>query len=398
ITEPGRKAYVHSCGWSNASVQRLADSNTLYHIGSISKMFTAVMIFQLFQEKKLHPDTLLSHYFPQIKNSNKIRIAQLLNHHSGIHNFTNDADYSTYMEKEHSRDDLLKRFSEMPSDFEPGSRGEYSNTNYILLGWILEETEACTYAQSLKRRICDPLHLKHTRVAGWIDSLSNEAYSYTWRSGNWQPAPQTHPSIPQGAGCIESTPTELCVFIRALFEGKLVSPASLEKMKSIEDHYGSGILQFPYEGKKAYGHNGGIDGFQGMLIYMPDDSLAFALCGNAWNYSMNNAAIAILNAWHGQDFLEPDYSQPKPVVSKSDTPEGSYTNATVGLSIVIRKEGEQYTAQASGQSAFPLTKKNEEEYVFEAAGIRILFPGAAKKDYSTFRLLQGGMDLEFSRE
>lgn len=397
VSSKGKVLYERAIGYSDIEHSIKSNTETTYHIGSITKMFTAVIMFQLIDEKKISIDTKLGKYFPGIPNSSKITIGNMLNHHSGLHNFVSDSNYLQYMSKPHTQQELVAMFEKQGSDFKPGSKGQYSNTNYVLLGFIIEKICGTTYDEQLQKRICKKIGLQKTSVSGPINSKNHEAISYEFHEQTWHASDQTDMSIPGAAGSIISTPKELCKFIEALFVGKFMSDSSFTMMKTIDDYYGSGILQFPYEKKKAYGHNGGLDGFQSMLIYIPEDSVALAITGNAWNYQLNNVAMAALNIYYGKPFVQPEFSK-KPIPNElKKTIEGNYSNESLGMKISIRKVGESYEAQATGQNAFPLEKISELEYHFKAGGVKIIFKKDAEGNVLMFNLQQAGQDLKFEK-
>src|SRR5690606_9537400 len=126
--------------------------DTKFRIGSITKMFTATMILQLVEEGKLTMETKLGAYFPSVPNAKEITIEQLLNHHSGLYNIT-DEEYLNYYTQPKTQQEILERIAKQTPDFPPGERGAYSNTNYLLLGYILEKLTDKSYAENLHSRI-----------------------------------------------------------------------------------------------------------------------------------------------------------------------------------------------------------------------------------------------------
>src|SRR5579871_803642 len=133
--------YQKALGYSfiNDQKKKVANIETRYRIGSISKMFTATMIFQLIDEGKINLDNTLSHYFPDLPNANKITIANLLYHRSGLHDYTHDTDFENWMDKPKTHEELLKIVKEKGVDFEPDTKADYCNTNYLILGYIIEK-------------------------------------------------------------------------------------------------------------------------------------------------------------------------------------------------------------------------------------------------------------------
>ena len=136
LMKDGKLIYKNQIGYSDIEKQKRQNENTKYRIGSISKTFTSVLIFKAIEEGKLDLDKTINNYFPNVKNSNSITISNLLNHRSGIHNFTNDAEYLEYNTKPKNETEMLSIISKFDSDFEPNSKSEYSNSNYVLLSYI----------------------------------------------------------------------------------------------------------------------------------------------------------------------------------------------------------------------------------------------------------------------
>jgi D-alanyl-D-alanine carboxypeptidase len=398
ISENGKIVYDKSIGYSNLKTKEKANVYSLYHIGSITKMFTSVMIFQLIDEKKLTLETKLNKFFPTIPNSDKITVSNLLNHRSGLFSFTSDSLYTTFLNKEMSEADLISMFSKYKPDFEPNTKGDYSNTNYVLLTFIIEKLTKNTYSKELIKRVCSKIGLADTRVAITNETEENVAKSYEYENNHWVNSTETHMSIPRGAGAIISTPRDLCIFIEALFAGKLMSASSFDKMKTIEEDYGRGIFQIPFATKKGYGHSGSIDGFGSTLGYFPDDKVAFCILGNAWNYPMNDVAIGILSIYYKKDYTIPSFEKKPMSKEAAKSIEGIYRNSMLGMKVTIKKEQDSFTAQATGQSPFTLVKVSELEYKFDPAKIVINFIKDSNADILSFKLTQNGHELVFEKE
>ena len=397
VSENGKITYANSIGYADIEKNRKADAHTLYHIGSITKMFTAVMIFQLIDENKVKPDTKLSAFFPSLPNSNSITVSNLMNHRSGLHNFTDDSAYASYMEKPMTEAQLITVFEKQAADFEPDTKASYSNTNYVLLSLIIEKLTGHSYADELQKRICKKANLFETKVAT-NHPEPQIARSYAFENGQWNKSTETDMSIPRGAGAIVSTPADLCHFIEALFAGKLLSEASFNEMKTIKDNYGKGIFQIPFGPKKGYGHTGGIDGFESVLGYFPDDKLAFCILSNGMNYVLNDLSIAVLSLYYKKPYTIPTFE--KRILNKEESAslEGMYNSSVASMKITIKMNGDKITAQATGQPSFPLDKVSDLEYKFDAAGVKIVFTKDKEGNIPSFNLLQGGMNLVFEKE
>jgi len=395
ISKNGNVVYSRAIGYSLINDKEKKPSSTLtkYRIGSISKMFTTTMIFQLVEEGRISIGTTLDKYFPGIPNAGKITIGNLLNHHSGIHNFTNDPEYTTWMAQPKTRDEMIAIISKNKPDFQPGEKGEYSNSNFVLLGYIIEMVTGHPYSKNLTDRITSKIGLKNTMYGGKTNVNNNDCYSYSF-SGNWTQLPETDMSIPGGAGALISTPTDLDHFIEALFSLKLISASSLAQMKTINDGYGMGMFQIPFYTKKAYGHNGGIDGFGSTLAYFPEDSLSVSYCTNGMVYPMNDILIGVLSIYFNRDYSIPSFRTISLKTEDLDKYLGVYSSTQIPLKITITKDKTGLIAQATGQPSFPLEGTGNDAFKFEQAGIIMEFDPSK----SEMTLKQGGGTFHFTRD
>lgn len=397
LSTNGKVDYAKAIGYLDVEQNITAHENTLYHIGSLSKMFTAVLIMQLIEDQKLTQETKLSTFFPTLPNADSITIAQMLNHSSGLHNFTDDSVYLSYMEKPQRDVDLIKRFEQQPSDFKPGAQHEYSNTAYVVLSMIIEKITKKSYNEVLQEKICKKIGLENTRIADKINPKEGIAYSYTREGNEWKRSTQTDMSIPKGAGAIISTATDMCLFMEALFSNKLISEASLNQMTTIEQGYGKGLFQFPFGRKKAYGHTGSIDAFEAYIGYFPEDKKVFCLLGNAYNYDANQVAIGLLSIAYNLPYTIPTFEKKVLADGAKQTLYGKYHSDKIGMTIKVSEEGGKIMAQAEGQSAFPLTKVSDTEYTFEQAGITMTFNKNNQGEYISMILKQNGLFLNFDK-
>lgn len=397
MSEQGKTVYSRSIGYCDWNNKLKANETTKYHIGSITKMFTAVMILQLVEEKKLDLNTKLSTYYPSLPKADQITIKQLLNHSSGMHNFTNDSNYASMMEHPKTEKELLDYFSKLTPDFEPGEGHEYSNTAYVVLSFIIEKVTGTTYSKALHERVCRKVGLKNTMVGGPIHTSDNVAQSYSRESDDWKKETETDMSIPRGAGAIISTPNDLNQFITALFSNQLLKKETLDEMTTIHDGNGLGIFQFPFGANKAYGHTGGIDGFHSMLGYFPHDGKSIAVICNGLDYNLNNIMIGALSIWYNLPYAIPNMEKVALPFSDIQKLCGHYKEKTSGFGIKIFEKEKNLFAQGDGQGDFPLEMSNNLECHNDQAGVRMVFRKNDQGAISSFTLFQGGMELVFER-
>lgn len=374
ISKNGTVLYSKTIGYSFISdvEKRLSTNNTKYRIGSITKIFTAVMIFQLVEEGKITLKTTLDTYFPNLPNAKKISISNLLNHRSGLHNFTDDPGYLTWMTQPKTQNEMLAVISCNKVDFQPNEKVSYSNSNYIVLGYIIEMISKKPYSKCLNDRILSKIGLTNTYCGGKTDIGTNESFSYIGKI-KWEQQPETEMSIFGGAGSIVSTPADLSKFIESLFSLKLVSQMALNQMKSITDGFGMGIVPIPFYNRKAYGHGGHIDGFSSILAYFPEDGTAISFCTNGLFLPFNDILIGVLSIYYDKEYPIPTF---KPLALKSEDMNkylGVYSNTSIPLKITITKNDTIIVAQATGQSSFPLVAAEKDRFNDEQGGIFLEF-------------------------
>ncbi len=390
IFRDGEEIYQRSIGYADTKKRTAAGPATVYRIGSISKIFTAAIILQLTEENLLSLETPLADYYPGIPNAEKITIEHLLRHRSGLYNFTNAEDYPSYMESPMSPPEMIELFTANGTVFEPGEKFEYSNTNYVLLSFIIEKATGHPYPEVLYNRIARPCGLAHTYYGGPIGEKDGEAFSYKYEKG-WSPSTETDMSLPQGAGAIVSTAGDINRFMVSLFGGKLISGESLDKMIDIQDRYGLGLMQFPFGEKKAFGHGGGIDAFQSLTGYFREEKVAITYLSNGVRYPLNSIMIGALSILFDEPFEIPEFNKVSPKIL--DRYVGTYTSPEIPIDLKIFREGDSLYGQGTGQPSFMLTSKTDTTFTFDPAGVTIEF----KPDEDSMIFTQGGQSFVMTR-
>ncbi len=394
IFKDGLEVYNNSIGFADVENRREITGETRFRIGSISKIFTAVIIIQLIEEGKLSYETKLQEFFPQIPNAKDIAIEHLLRHQSGIYNFTNDESYVQWMEEPITKRELVEKIAAYEPVFEPGEKGEYSNSNYVLLSYIAEIADNEEFSKILHARIVEPVKLEYTYYGAKIDTEKNEAKSYN-KTDKWTPAKETDMSIPAGAGAIVSNPHDINLFLNSLFNGKLISEESLNKMQRTEQGLGIGMFKLPFYDKYAFGHTGGIDAFQSVAAYFPEDQLAVAYNANGVSLPQNDILIGVLSIYFGLDYDMPEDMEkialPADLLNRYT---GVYECPELPINITVFVEDDILWAQGSGQNALPLDAHDEYNFSFTPANIKMQFVSEKQQ----MILLQSGQRFVFTKK
>ncbi|PBC99016.1 D-alanyl-D-alanine carboxypeptidase [Streptomyces sp. Ag82_O1-15] len=281
-----------------------------YRVGSITKTFVSTVLLQLEAERRLSLDDRVEKWLPGVvrghgHDGRRITVRQLLNHTSGVFNYTADDDFArTYFLKdgflEHRYDtktpeQLVAIAMTHAPLFAPGTSWSYSNTNYVLAGMVIEKVTGHSYATEIRRRVIEPLGLRATSVPGTRTTLprpSSHAYSKLSRAttGPTYDVTRLNPSLASSAGEMISDSADLNRFYTALLGGRLLPPKQLKEMKTTVKadeipgaRYGLGLIDRKLGcGVHVWGHDGGIHGSTSSAVTTADGrhSLAFNFNGD----------------------------------------------------------------------------------------------------------------------
>lgn len=307
IDKPQEALWIGAVGKSNLEFQTPARTNTLIRTGSVTKMFTAVVIMKLVEADKLTLDSKLGNLLPEtsgnIPQAEQISVRHLLAHLSGIVDPPNESlQYQSDIINNPTRmynstvDDLLRKYVYGKSlHFTPGSAYSYSNTNYWLLGQIAEKIAGISMHQLLDEMIFTPLQMEQT----WLEKRDdrNVARGYVDLYGNGVLMDVTSWDRAEGSGRADggiiSTADDLRKFMQGLFTGQLVSMETLQQMKTIqlpdcksfECEYGLGLEVWRTGAGTAYGHNGALVGIEINVLWYEDNGAISVIYKNNGNFS-----------------------------------------------------------------------------------------------------------------
>jgi D-alanyl-D-alanine carboxypeptidase len=289
---------VAASGTAERSGGTPATADSQFRIASITKMFVAVVALQLVQEGRLGLDDRLAQHVPGFPGGDQITIRQLFNHTSGVPDYGRTTDFGKGLladrQRRWSTDEVLALVTGARPDFAPGTDFLYSNTGYVLLGRVIDAVSGSTWAAEVRRRILDPLHLRHTFVAGAepVPGGVLPGYFDTDEDGDQENVETGRPwpsleTTEGAAGAIVSTAPDLVIFGGALFRGRLLAPAMLHKMVAGGPHhprnsnYGLGVeITRPDYRTTVWGHGGFTPGFRSALWYVPQHDMVVAALAN----------------------------------------------------------------------------------------------------------------------
>lgn len=307
VAEKGNVIYKKGFGFADMEWNIPNQPDTKHRLGSITKQFTSMLIMQLVEQGKLKLDVPISTYLPDYpkKNGDVITIHHLLTHSSGTPNMTSFPGFvKDIMPNSYSPAQLVNLFADSTLQFKPGERFNYSNSGYILLGYIIEKVTGKSYEQVLQENIFTPLKMNNTGYDHYGPLLKNRARGYEKNGRLFVNAKFIDMSVPYAAGSLYSTVEDLSLWDQALYGSQLLRKENMDLLftNHISGYgYGWGVgemrLGNTTERKETVGHEGGINGFNTQLTRIPSDRSFIVLLNNTGGAPLNemtNAIAAIL--------------------------------------------------------------------------------------------------------
>jgi len=371
-----------------------------FRLGSLTKQFTAACILLLEERGKLSVDDPVKKHMPDAPAAwDKVTIFHLLTHTSGIPSFTGFPDYRSTEAIPSTPEQLVARFRDKPLEFAPGEKWNYSNSGYVLLGYLLEKVSGQKYADFVQENIFKPL--------GMSDSGYDSNSAVTkHRAAGYSPSPKgtviagyIDMSIPFSAGALYSTTGDLVRWEQGLFGGKVLKPASLQKMTTpFKSDYALGLGVRSANGRKVIDHGGGIEGFNTHLAYYPDSKVIVVVLGNLQGGAPTEIAAKLGAVANGDNVVLPserkEVAVPASVLSQYV---GTY-EVSPAFSIVMTLEGNQLMTQATAQPKFPVFAETETKFFLRVVEADLEFVKGADGAVTHLILHQGGRDIKAVRK
>jgi len=288
VVQDGKIAYVQAYGNARLDPQTAAAAAMRYSIGSISKQFTAAAILLLAEEGKLSLDDPVSKYVPNLTRGDEITIRQLLSHTSGYQDFWPQDYVPPLMLEPISADGIMDRWAKKPLDFDPGTKWQYSNTNYVIAGVIVEKVSGTPLLQFLGQRVFAPLAMKSVADTNENKLPPTDPGGYfRYALGPLHPAPKEGRGWMFAAGELAMTAEDLARWDISVINQTVLKPASYQQMETevvlkngVGTRYGLGMFVTSVNGQRVLEHNGEVSGFTAENIVMPDDKIAVVVLTN----------------------------------------------------------------------------------------------------------------------
>jgi CubicO group peptidase (beta-lactamase class C family) len=323
-----------------------------FRICSLTKQFTAALVLLLQQDGKLRIEEPVAKYLPDVPKSwEKVTLVDLLQHSSGIPEITRDKGIEAWSMSAHTPAEEMALVRDKPLDFEPGIQASYSNSNYLVLGLVIEKLSGEKYGDLLRERILGPLGMRSTGLDLDDAVIAKSARGYRPGKEGFVPARSMSMTVPWAAGSMYSTTGDLLLWERGLFGGRILNEASLKAMTTAgKGGWGLGVEVGRRDGVEVVRHGGGMQGFNAQLSYVPERKIGVVVLSNV---------EGTVTATMGEQLL--DFAMGKPVVLASERRAvpiapgelakfvGVYDVAP-GFAVTIAVGGESLTAQGTNQS------------------------------------------------
>ncbi len=382
-------------GFANIEWEILNAPSTKFRLGSITKQFTAASILLLEERGMLNVDERVKTYLPDVPASwDRITVRNLLTHTGGIPNFTALPTYREMQVSPTSPDKIIAVVRDKPLDFEAGEKMSYSNSGYIVLGAIIEKVTAGSYAEFVQKNLFTPLGMSDSGYDSNTAIIPRRAAGYMPTLNGPLNAGYIHMSVPHAAGALYSTTLDLLKWERALFGGKVVSAASLQKMTTpFKNDYGFGLAIRSVDGRTVIAHDGGIDGFNTHMAYYPDSKVTVIVLSNLNGQAPAQIGASLERLAHGDSLSQPterkEITLPESTLRKYV---GTYELAP-GANLMVTLEDGRLVAQLTNQGKVLIYAEAENKFFYRVVDAQLDFAVDPGGKVTSATLHQNGRDI-----
>lgn len=361
LAKKGEVLLEKGYGTANLELNVPMKPEMVFRIGSITKQFTAVSILQLVDKGKIALSDSIQKFIRNFHFKGKtITIEHLLTHSSGIRGYEQiDAKVPNAIRVDFTPKSVIDSLDRLSLEFDPGTKYHYSNSNYFLLGYIIEAVTGKTYQQYLEENIFTPAGLHATFYENQEQIITNRASGYSLSDGKYRNAGFISMSTVYSAGALLSNVSDLFKWHQALYSGQLIknetfakaiTPYKLNNGKQVE--YGYGFFIKTENGINSIGHGGAIDGFRAIEMYYPDQDIFIALLINSETDNFERFFQNISNIITGKK-ADNELKEIKLSGDILDNYTGTYKNDKYKVSIKIYKaNGRIYGDLSNGTGSY----------------------------------------------
>lgn len=348
--------------------------DAVFRLGSVTKQFAAAGLLKLVEEGRVGLDDPLSRFLPNFPRGGDITIRQLLNHTSGVANYTAIPGYmDELIKRDLTTAQMIDVFDDLPLDFAPGERWSYSNSGYVLVGAVIEAASGMPWYEYLDRSFFQPLGMRHTGYGHDPRFIAEQVHGYSLRDGAVVPMAELSMTQPHAAGALVSNVDDLLIWNRALHEGRVLSNPLYVQMITPAGaaaqggaNYGFGIVRSPVRTETMLEHGGGIFGFNTSLDYVqgPDITVVVLENNDSDNGGPNASSVARRLAAIALNDPYPEMIAVPVEQSVLQSAEAVY-QFDGDIRRTLRVVDGQLTAQREGRARIPLTAVATDDFLYE---------------------------------
>jgi CubicO group peptidase (beta-lactamase class C family) len=400
VAKDGKILINKGYGTANLDWKVPNSPTTRFRLGSVTKQFTAACILLLEEQAKLKIGDPVKKYLPDAPAAwDRITIFNLLTHTSGIPNFTEFPDYRATEATPTTPEELVARFRAKPLDFAPGTGWHYSNSGYVLLGYLIEKISGEPYSKFLQENILTPLGMKDSGYDSNTEIIPQRAVGYAPGHGRPVVAGYIDMSIPFSAGGLYSTTKDLLRWEEALYGQKLLTPASLWKMTTpFRENYALGLMvRKTSNGDRVFSHGGGIEGFNTWVGYIPAENVAVIVLANLNGVAPDNIANDLTKVADGEKVtLISDRRATQLPNGALDRLAGHY-QFLGGAIMAVWRDGRRFLTQLPEQPAVEQFPEKKGDFFSKVVDAQIAFNTDARGQVTSLVLHQNGRDQTATR-
>jgi CubicO group peptidase (beta-lactamase class C family) len=409
VARDGKILFQGGFGLADISTKTPITPETKFRIGSVSKQFTAAAILRLAEQGKLSLGDKLSKHWPDFSHRPDVTIRHLLTHTSGLHSYTEKAEFMARVTKPTQPAKLIEWFRDDPPDFEPGAGFHYNNSAYFLLGELVAKVSGKPYGEYLRKAFFQPLEMNSTGV--YINSAppAGMATGYSLAEKKLNPAIDWDMSWAGGAGALYSTVGDLFRWNEALYGGRVLNADSLKAAttpvvlpKNVDGmKYGYGLMMYEIKRLPAIGHGGGLNGWSSDLIRLPEHHTTIVVLANALPGPPELTPAAISRTLAEKLLADEIKKLPPPAEDRSIDPKtftayvGRFDYKTAIMT--VSAENDSLFAQLTGQPKNRIYPKSKDEFFWKGVDAEVIFLRDEKGQVNAARHSQGGQTFTAAR-
>jgi CubicO group peptidase (beta-lactamase class C family) len=397
VAEKGKILLEKGYGYKDVAQKTKADANSLYQYGSVTKQFTATLIMYLQEKGKLNIQDKISKYFPELPFADSVTIYNLLTHTSGIFNYTNNPEFmKTEAVKPATKETIMALFNNKPLEFIPGSKFNYSNSGYSLLGYIIEKASGKAYERLMREVILQPTGMQTAGFDFAHNHSADKTTGYNFIKGDkFEVSGIVDSSVAFSAGSLFGSVKDLYAWHQALQKNLLLTPASWKQVYTpFHSNYAFGWQIDTLYGKPVAEHGGGIFGYTSMIKRFPKDDVVVIVLSN--NISPRSQELA--NTFAALVFKQPtEWPKKKIFINIPEEKLRNYVGEyelNPDFIITITVENGKLMGQPKGQGKTELLAENENKFYVEPADADVSFVIDASGKVTGLKLTQGGRTQE----